>query len=346
MSHIVDRAKLYDQLNKANQAVSKGEIIVQSDCFVFMGDGKVYTYNDEIAIICEVEVNLKGAVKASELLSFLGKLKVKQITIKSSEQQMLIVAGKVTAGFAYSKEIGMPIEDLHMLDNWKPLPAQFTKAVKVCSGSCAASMDRAALHCVCFRGDIAYGCDGHQISKFVMDKSKMPPFKNDFLVPLFAAKHLHKYGKVKQWDEYKGFMYFLAEDGTIFCSRKIKAKYPDMEAHLDFKGKRIKFPAQVYDSLDRAGIFSSGSIVEKDALVHITIEKGKCEIKSQNSNGWVREKIKVNYDGEEIGFMINPSTLKNALKRVGLESTYIGKKMIRFSNSKDNFTYAAMIVKK
>ncbi len=66
----VNKKELMTTLEGVLPGLSKKEITDQGNCFVFK-DGKVITYNDEVAVFHPLDLELEGAVKAEEFFAIL-----------------------------------------------------------------------------------------------------------------------------------------------------------------------------------------------------------------------------------------------------------------------------------
>ena len=70
----IKRAELLSTLTALRPGLASKEIIEQSTSFIF-SDGRVVTYNDEVAVQHPVDLDIIGAVQGKELFALLNKLK-------------------------------------------------------------------------------------------------------------------------------------------------------------------------------------------------------------------------------------------------------------------------------
>lgn len=331
----INRSKLLNALNTVSSAVSSNEVLEQSNCFVFQKN-IVYGYNDEIAVIQPIELDIEGAIRANELLKFLNKIKTDEISLVNKDDQIVIKSKKTVAGFTLVKDITLPITDFTIPKKWKKLPESFSKAIKITSNCCAKTTNRPALYCVCLRDNKAIGSDGTQAAVYKFGDYS---FKKDILIPYFATRELSNYN-YKRYQIGDGFLYFKAKNGMILCSRFFETEYPDMTGFLKFKGNRVKFPQNVIDALDRADIFSERHS-DNLSMVDIEIDNDLALIKSENDFGWVKDKIKVKYSDEKIHFAVNPKVMKDTLKKIS--KAIIGKNLIRFPSKTFDYIVAVIV---
>ena len=90
----INKAELQNALEKVKPGLAGKELIEQSTSFSFVNN-RVVTYNDEISISHPVKgLEIKGAVKAQALYSFLGKVKKEEIDVEYEDNQIIIKTGR------------------------------------------------------------------------------------------------------------------------------------------------------------------------------------------------------------------------------------------------------------
>ena len=85
----VNRELLLQQLQAVQPGLSDKDVVEQSSCVVFK-DGKITTFNDEIACSIKTDVKFTGAVPAKALIELLKKLPEETIEIEPTEGELLI----------------------------------------------------------------------------------------------------------------------------------------------------------------------------------------------------------------------------------------------------------------
>ena len=107
----VNREQLLNQLEAVLPGLSTRELIEQSSCFVFK-DGKVLTFNDEIACVQTCKIGIEGAVPAMPIVNLLRKMVEEEITILPvNDGKGLRIKGKrKQATIPMEAEIQLPIE--------------------------------------------------------------------------------------------------------------------------------------------------------------------------------------------------------------------------------------------
>lgn len=325
----VKKAELQAALEKVKPGLADRELIEQATSFAFM-NGRVVTYNDEISISHPVQdLDVKGAVKAEALYSFLNRVKQDTITIDVDDNQLKITAGRSKAGLVLEQEVKLPVEEVGEIGEWAPLPEGFVKALKMCHPCCTKDMSMGVLTCVYVTGDIVVGSDGYQIIKYHLD-GEMPV--ESFLLPAASAKELTRY-EPTHIASGNGWIHFRTEDDTVFSSRVFSGQYPDFEVHFQFEGTEIEFPEGTREALERAEVFSRPDLVTQDMpTVTLAIGKNKVDITSQDQSGWFQESLRLRYTGEPIKFTTNVQFLLALLSQS--PSCVYGEGRIQFAGEK------------
>ena len=293
----VSKKDLQVALEKVKPGLASKEMIEQSTSFAFVGD-RVVTYNDEISISHPVKgLNVKGAIKAQTLYSFLSKIRREEIDVEWEENQVKITAGRAKAGLVFEAEVKLPIEEVGAIGDWKPLPEDFLEAMRFCHPCCSKDMSRPILTCVHVSDKKVQASDSYQIIEYRLEK-KMPI--KGFLLPASAVRELIKYN-VKEIAEGEGWVHFRSEEGTIFSSRIFEGNFPDIEKFLEFDGVDIPFPSNAIQALDRAKVFTKSDFAGDDlATVDVEVSDGKIKLSAKDESGWFEEIVRTKYDGEKI----------------------------------------------
>jgi DNA polymerase III sliding clamp (beta) subunit (PCNA family) len=325
----VSKKDLQVALEKVKPGLASKEMIEQSTSFAFVGD-RVVTYNDEISISHPVKgLNVKGAVKAQTLYSFLSKIRREEIDVEWEENQVKITAGRAKAGLVFEAEVKLPIEEVGAIGDWKPLPEDFLEAMRFCHPCCSKDMSRPILTCVHVSDKKVQASDSYQIIEYRLEKKI--PIKG-FLLPASAVRELIKYN-VKEIAEGEGWVHFRSEEGTIFSSRIFEGNFPDIEKFLEFDGVDIPFPSNAIQALDRAKVFTKSDFTGDDlATVDVEVSDGKIKLSAKDESGWFEEIVRTKYDGEKIQFTTGVDFLINLLGQA--PSCVFGDDKIKFTGTK------------
>lgn len=323
----IEKAALLTALEKVKPGLASKEMIEQSTSFAFMGD-RVVTYNDEISISHPVKgLDVKGAVKAQVLYSFLNKIKRDEIEVEWEENQVKITAGRSKAGLVFEAEVKLPVEEVGKIGDWKSLPEEIVEALRFCYPCCSKDMSRPILTCVHINGKRVQASDGYQIINYRLEKKS--PVKG-FLLPASAVRELVKYN-IKEIAEGEGWIHFRTEDGTVFSSRIFEGSFPEIEKFLDFTGIEIPFPKTAPQALERARIFS-GNSGEEIPQVEVSVSEDQISFSAKDASGWFEENTRTKYKGDPIHFHTGVDFLINLLGQA-LSCIY-GDDKIKFTGEK------------
>lgn len=311
----IDRKELLTILEKVAPGLASSENIAQSASFVF-SDGKVFAYNDEIAVGHLVDLDIEGAVSSKELLELLRRLKSETVEIDVSDNEFLINNKQVKSGITMEKEILLPIDQLS--GGWDEdmygLPDKFMKGIKTCLSSCASDSESIILSNIHMKGEFIESCDNYQMTRFDLGEDS----QENILIPAAACKYLIHY-KVVQYFQTDGWIHFSDGEDLIFSCRIIEDEYPDLEIFLKVKGSTITLPKQLNEIMDRSNIFNS--------RVQINILKNWCKVRAASDTGWIEEMVRIR-EKKDISFYINSQMLKLILK-ISNKLT-VGKQSLKF----------------
>lgn len=300
----INRNALLTALNAVNPGVATKEALQQSASFVFTEDGRVCTFNDDIAVSHPVEVNFTGAVPAKEFLALIGKLKGAEIELSVSEGELRVVGSKAKAGLRLEAEIHLPLDELGLPDQWEPLPSNFLPAVKFCLFSAGRDANKAALTHIHVLEDCVESCDNDRATRYFTSEDVA---MRELMIPAQAARHLIGYG----CDEYAttdGWLHFRNAQDVTFSCRTTEESYPNLDRFLECKGGKGEFPEELGEMLDRANTLSDGE------RVNVALNGSKLTVSTEGVAGWYEEPARVKYTGKAVDFDIHPDFLVSMLK--------------------------------
>lgn len=324
ITNTVKREDLINALTKVKPGLAQKELIEQSSHFIFE-EGRVWTYNDQIAISQEFKSHLIGAVKADEFYKLLNKLEDDELKVSIQAGEFSIQGKTVTAKIKIDPEIKLqPIQAPGINSkNWQILPKDFNDAISLCLFSASRNMIRPELTCLYVTGKTVFSTDTFRATKREM-KSKV---KEDFLLPATAAKELIKYNVYKVFTDTEGWLHFTNKEHTMFsCRTFADVKYPEkIWDFFDIKGEKINLPDSFEQVIDRVSTLVTADF-DLDRFVDLTIEDGILTCKGKGPHGSVMEKIDIDYSGKNIEVKVHPGFLVEILKQ--LDSMIVGERLL------------------
>lgn len=301
----IDREQLLNELKSVEPGISRREIIEQSSCFVFK-DGKVMTFNDEIACTHPSCLDVEGAVQADPLIAILDKLREEVLEIKVGDSELLIRGKKRRAGIRMEMEIVLPVECVEIPKKWKHLPETFEDAISVVQECASKEESQFELTCIHLCPNWIEASDGSQLARY---KTKMD-IKQSNLVRKESLKYVLELD-MKKFSITKNWIHFKNTQGLVFsCRRYYKEKYPHQKITKILKAgglSPIVLPKGLRAAAEKAMVFSMENA--EDNEVEIKIQPNKIQIKGLGPSGWFKEQSKVDYKGPSLSFLISPILL-------------------------------------
>jgi hypothetical protein len=304
----INRQELLHKLETVSPGLAKRENIEQSACFVFQ-NGKVITYNEEIACTNDIDLGFEGAVTAAPLLALLTKMKEDDIEIEATAAELLIKGKRKRAGVTLQAEITLPVDGIDQPSEWSRLPEDFSEAVDIVQQCATDTHANWHLTCVHIYPEWMEACDNYQLIRFPIKTGVTRPT----LVKREAVRHIAGLGMV-EIAATKTWLHFRNPAGLVFSCRRYIEALNDMTANLEVPGgARATLPGGLADAVDLAEVFTAENSDNNN--VRIELRPGKMLINGIGSHGWYKEQKEVKYDGVPIQFLIAPKLLVEISKR-------------------------------
>jgi len=304
----INRQQWLKQLEAVEPGLASREIIEQSSCFVF-NDGKVQTFNDEVAVTADCPVEITGAVPADPLLKLLRKLKEEELEVEVTDGELQVKGKGRRAGIRMEEKVVLPVEVVEDVGKWKKLPDGFLDALKVVIQVVGRDESMFACTCVHIHPEWLEGSDNYQVLRYPLETG----VGGSTLVRRDALRHVIGLG-VTKFSETDSWVHFKNKQGVVISCRRYAEGYPDIGSVLDVSGESVTLPKGIEGIVDKAQVFSSESKIESDSLT-VRLRKGKIEIEGRGPDGWYAERGEVEYDGRSMQFTIAPKLLLEVVKR-------------------------------
>lgn len=309
----ISRKVLLDSLKKAMPGIENGNAVLQgSDSFVFH-EGKIFTYNDSIAVSIPLEIDglvdegIEGAVHADEFFKILSKFSADELNfVVTDDGSWLIKCGKAKfemtlMNFDYQERLKGVTPDEK---NWEPIPDDFIDGI----GSCKMLSNKTPMSGIYFTGTGVISTDGFQINRYVFKNGKTPVF----WISDNSANELLKFSNIKEIQLQGTWIHFKADDGSIFSIKTLDAnKFPveKIEKLMDVSKPKdgdfnATFPVELFEAIDRADAFSME--ISDHSAIRLVLSSDKIEVSAERSSGKYAEKI---LWGEDFKSKIEPITM-------------------------------------
>ena len=302
----IDVATFLEALEAVKVGLSPKPLLEQSSHFVFK-DGRIVTFNGEVACSHTSPIDVTGAVQADPLLQLLRKKWPKTVEVSQVEAELQIRSKSRSAGITFAPKIMLPLEHLEAADKWKALPPEFATAVERVE-SCA-GMDEAEFNftCIHITPEWIEAFDHFQLGRFYLQM----PIKEDLLVRrqslcYMTGLDLTRVCLTKNWINFKN------KAGVVLSCMRYSEEYPDdLTSLLEDKGDALVLPPGLYDAADAAGVFAAHNLSKQQMQVSLT--PGQVYIEGRSPVGWYKEHRKVDYAGRPLKFMIEPKRLQEVV---------------------------------
>lgn len=324
-----------EELLKVLQSVSPGlatkEIIEQSSCFAFQ-DGRVFTFNDEVAASRESPIEINGAVKADKLLEILSKMAEDDIEIIDTATELQIKGKRKKAGIRKEEEVKLNYEDVEPADDWLELPEDFNDAVSIVHSCASTNESQFVLTCIHLTDSFIQACDRYQIARYAMPLD----IDEELLVRASSLRtilglDMTEFSLTDSW------MHFRNETGLVVSCRRHSDVYIDIDQFVTKTGTTpMTLPGGLNEIVDKAQIFSSDNAAGDHVIVELS--NGRVIVEGNGPDGWYKEMKNTKYDGPSLKFSISPKVLVEISKKsnecgVGEGRLFVDSGKFKFSAS-------------
>lgn len=308
-------SELKKSLELVKPGLARKELIEQSTNISFR-DGLVFTFNDEVAVLAPLDLDVEGSIPAEPLYAFLGKLDSSaELKIETSENELKISSGRNRAGIRMDQEIKLPItEEVSEPESWDELPEKFLESLRIVKFTAARSGHLPILTCVNITDEYLQTFDEFRITRAtcrmdVGENGDAPLSMN------IVAKNLEKLPGYQPTEV--GFTtnwaHFRNKDGVRYCCRIVDGEYPNLDKFMNQEGVEIELPAELEGALDWASVITDDTIqYEQEVEVHIN--KGSLIVRGQGPDGWAEQELRMKYKGDAVQFKAHPVFLKEMSK--------------------------------
>lgn len=304
----IDRVEFLNDLHMVSPGLSAREFIEQSSCFVFQ-DGKVKTFNDEVACQKKIAGDLQGAVPSRALLDILQKLEEPSLEVRENDAGELEFRGK-RKWFAVTRDadILLPVDKVEAPKEWQTLSGKFTRAIELVADCVSRDDAKFWLTCIHLHPKWIEACDQYQMLRFKLDIGLSEPVlvRGTSLKDLIPF-HMDSVALTKSW------IHFKNSKGLIYSCRRYSEEYPDLTPYLKLEGEKIVLPKGAGRASERASVFANDGIVQSQ--VEVRLAEGKIRIKGCGALGWYKEVGKALYGGPPKMFYIAPTLLQSLLEK-------------------------------
>lgn len=307
----VNREELVKALTTVKPGVASTDIVAQASAFVF-SEGRVYSYDDEIAISapCPLDSDFEGAIYANELLGLLSRMKSETVSLDFEKgDEIRIRGGRSHAGLKLLKQIEIPLDQLGDQKSWKLLPENFVKAVGFCSGFTGTDVTKPAVTCLNIRRSSIEATNNQHLVEYILKT----PIRDNMMIPSSSIKKLisikptdYCSPPAEKENGRRSWVHFKNQGDVRFSCRLGAGEFPGLAAIKEKPLSPINFPMEIADIIER-----STAIDSEDHSIVITIEDNQMTIEKKGRWGWFKETARVRYKGARISFLTSNLSFKD-----------------------------------
>lgn len=326
---ILNRKDLLKIFDKIMPGIDKKDSLEGMSHFYFSGTN-IITYNDRISIQHPLKTDFDLFVKATDIYKILSKLKTDDITLVGDKDKLNISCKTMKANLATvsNDEVISRIKNVASSLSkikWKKLPTNFISNLILCSYTASTQESDRTLTCVYVNGSDCVASDNNRISHAKMEEPVDELFVKASEIKNLASINPVEYAVSKSW------IHFKNSDGCIFSIIKVSGNFPDFLPFFDFEGTEVNLPSDILEGVDIASV-----LVSDDPAIQFKISKGFCHISVQSEAGTMKFRSKIDYNGKDVSFTINPDFLKQMMEHSS--SITVSNKMAKLHTDDENFS--------
>lgn len=334
----INRRELLEILKSVRVGIVKKSELEQAGHFVFTGK-EVASYNDQICISHPFKTDFKCSLPAEELEKILGKIKEDLIQFSFADDRLLIKSKKTKASLVASidEEIYECINKLKLSKIKKklqPIPKGFIEGLRMCMFSVSSDMTQTHLTCVNIANNRIMSSDDFRVSMYSLPE----PIDAKLLIPGTSVFELVEF-PIETYHFERNWAYFATENGCFFCCRLVDAQFDDVAELYDAFDNEpyeiIKFPEDTQKLVENVSILADGEF-EMDKRITISVSKGYMTFKGKNVKGWIEQKLKIKYKGEDLKMCINPIFLSQILDKTAKTKVNVKLEQVMFTTKHFN----------
>ena len=305
-------ANFVTQLEQLTPGLSPRAIVEQSDHYVFK-DGRIYTFNEEVMVSSPTTLKIEGTTPADQFLEQFKKFSRRYETadIRQTKNEIQTRVPNEQTGFAMSKTINLPVEEVDEPKKWKQVGQEFVEALRLVM-SCASSTIEEAFMMVCLHitKDHIEACDGIQTARY----THPVPVPGDMLVRRTAIEGASGL-TIEAICTTKTWFHMRTPDDLVYSCRRYVDTYNSLDKFFQTKGKKIVLPDAMGEFVEHVHTFSKQNA---DDYITVELSKGRMTFKTTSQGrGWHKatDSDTVKYRGPDLTFSIRPALVKEILQR-------------------------------
>lgn len=323
----INRDILHQALTRVKPGLETGKEYIEQMKHVFFDGEDIATYNDHIAILLPFETDFNTSVRFEDLYKAVKDTfaTVEEIDISMNKKKQLILQAdeKTKVGLTTTEEdeLGDMLKSIkNQLPNdknkfeWTPLPEDFLDAIGLCAFAASSNMMLGPLTCIRVQEDGISSSDNYRVSWYQFDNGGTIP-DADFLIQATDAKELLKF-PVEDMCISDSWCHFITDSDIVFSTRLVQDEPMDLRSVFlkEREGIELTFPDSLKEKVENMLFLTDGD-TQLDKFIDMQLSKNSLLCKTNSERGFVEQKVKVDYVGDDKLLYINPVFLAQMLAR-------------------------------
>jgi len=316
----INKDEFLQALDKVVPGLAKKEIVKEMN-YIVSEAGRLYSYNDKLAISVQFDTGVDFVVHGKNLYEAIKKSRAKNIEFEIEDDVLVCTIGKVV------NEIPLLKDDLiiktHAHLNYEevtyvPLAEDFVKGLELCATCASKNLNNLyGLYSIRITDQDIFATDQVRMLLYEVETD----INTTIFVPAEQVKTIKAFQPIGIAEDFvsKNWVFFKNENEDVlgiklfdvskkFVSEERIYSFFDLPEDLPY----FKLPKEIANDLAVVSVFSD----EETENVNVNISKeGELSIVSESVKGFSELYDEIpDYKGEEITFDINPTLLLEMLK--------------------------------
>lgn len=321
MEIVVDRKILLDKLKVVGSVVKENKVKPILGCVLIDAAESLNLYGTDIerTIITRLDAEIKEkgqvAIQPNELVSYLSKLKDKEVTIKTNNNMLELVTSKTTVEFSVMNYQDFPnIKEFECGEKIK-INSSVLKDLLDVEFAAAQSSDNIQVNCVRLENDKAIGTDSYRLCVKPIEEN----LNVNASIPLETVKVLK--GVLRDDEEielsFKDRLGVHTNEFDLY-SKLIELAFPNVEQILKLNtyDKVVKLDKKEFvELLERTMITAKNNLDGKNSAI-FEFKGNELLVRTFSGKSKYKETMPIEYTGKELKIALNCKFILEALKRL------------------------------
>ena len=307
------RTKVQDALKAVSPGLATRDLLPIFSCFCFR-DGKVFAYNDVVAVEFPLDVGFEGAVKGSTLLSSVNSSRAKTVEVEpGAGEELVFKIGRARVKLPVIGVDQFAFEFPNGKSKGKKITEDFLLGIERASFAMGTDTSYPERLGITISGSTIYATDNFSVVSVQLEEE----WPTMVLPPRFVELLLSNRNRVPttlQVDD--SFVVASFEDGLRVLSKTVHEGNPgafeELCSILPEEIETFPLPKGFDFALDKA----LSVLSDDEPHTRFVVSDGKLKMRSSSSAGVVNETSKISPEHPDVDVRTSPVLIRRALKYV------------------------------